>query len=100
MRAARRVRGTTLEPRERSYPSDSTDYTTVIEYRVDGVRHVIDGASSDCRWCHRKGRGVWVYYLPDDPQIGRTVAWWEPVVWSIPILLAIYVAYCIYGQKA
>jgi uncharacterized protein DUF3592 len=86
-----RVRGLTLKPLVDE--SDGIVFTTVAEYEVAGRRYVIEGrAISNCSWCHRPGRQVWVYFQPDQPAKGKLVGWWEGWLFLVPIVLAIYVA--------
>jgi len=101
-RSAKRVQGLTLEPRKHRHDFENTDYSTVVEYEIDGVRYVLEGrGTSTCRWCHRKGRTVWVYFQPNQPGRGRLVGWWEPVAFSVPVLLSVYLALVlIYGKPS
>jgi hypothetical protein len=99
MRGTMRVRGRTLNPREHPDPLDATCFTTVVEYAVNNVRYVIEAKGmSDCKWCHREGRTVWVYYTPGKPAAGQLAYWWLPLVYWLPILLAGYVAYVLFNR--
>ena len=94
MRGTKRARGRTLKPREHADPLDETYFTSVIEYSVDNIRYVIEAKGiSNCKWCHRPGRNVRVYYAADRPEAGQLFYWWLPLLYGMPILLAGYVGF-------
>lgn len=98
VRSSMRVRGRTLQPL--LDPSDGIVFTTVAEYEVAGRRYVIEGrAISNCSWCHRPGREVWVYFKPEQPADGKLVGWWEGWLFLVPIALAIYIAALAYIRE-
>jgi len=98
VRTSLRVRGRTLQPRVEQF--EGGVYTTRAEYEVAGHRYVIEGrAVSNCSWCHRPGRDVWVYFKPDLPAEGKLVGWWEGWLFLVPILLAIYIVCVVFWAQ-
>ncbi len=101
-RSAKKVLGTTLDPDVIGGSFDSPSYELVIEYYIESVRYVVRGGGiSGCKRCHRKDRNLWVYYPPNQPDKGKVLEWWEPVVRIIPIVISIYLVLLVFfGRQA